>query len=146
MGDAFEPWADVYFSDESGRLDKMIMKEEALNDYVKGTNQKNLTTQRFTKSLHAWCYYHNYVLNPKELQNRGGRVIKMTEVPDGNGGTRYMAKEMVYIKTKEISATEAVLERYNKKVAKQQAAKADETDPFAPVKIEINNPKDESPI
>lgn len=128
MGEAFEPWADVYFSDESGRLDILVVKDEAVSDYLKSTNLKGHSTNKFTKSLQAWCYYHGYELNPKELKNKGGRIIKQAKVPDGQGGTRDMAKEHIYIKTK--SVMEGVVDRFNKRVAEQEAGKADTKTPL----------------
>lgn len=130
MGDAFEPWADVYFSSESARLDTLVIKEEALNDYVRSTNQKNLSTNKFTKSLAAWCAYTNHELNPSELRNSQGRVIKRVDVSDGNGGTKEVIKEMIYVKTKPV--LEAVIDRYNKRVGEALKKKAEksETAPF----------------
>lgn len=101
MGDAFEPWADVYFSPESDRLDKNIVKQDALNDYVKATNQKQLTTNRFTKSLKAWCLYNGYEFNPKHLQNSSGRIIERIDIPEYGGEKKSEVKEMIYIATKE---------------------------------------------
>lgn len=119
MGDAFEPWADVYFSPESERLNTLVVKEEALNDYVKSTNQKNLTTNRFTKSLKAWCHYNNYVLNPKEMLGAGGRLIKRVKINPGTMEEKELTKEMIYIKT--MPVLEAVIDRYEKRTERKEA-------------------------
>lgn len=76
MGDHFRNWADVYFAPESGRLDNMLAKEDAMNDCINYTKMKHLTAQRFTKSLKAWCSFHAYQLNPAELLNSQGRLIR----------------------------------------------------------------------
>lgn len=98
MGDAFEPWADVYFSEESGRLDSLQVKDDALHDFLNTTMQK-WTTQKFTSALKAWCQYNGYQLDPKEFQNSQGRIIRKVKVKDKLGLEKEMTKEHVYIRT-----------------------------------------------
>ncbi|MBI3235957.1 MAG: hypothetical protein HYZ42_18305 [Bacteroidetes bacterium] len=88
MGNNFKDWADVYFSEESGNLDRLIVKQECFDLYSKQNNTK-ITQQYFKKSLIAWCELSEYDLNPKQLQNSGSRIIKKI---DG------VATEMIYIK------------------------------------------------
>lgn len=116
MGDSFFNWADIYFSLEGGRLDQLIPRQEAFNDYIRNNNIKHYSTQRFSASLEAWCKYYQFEFNPKELKNKSGRVIAKalkrnpdgstikTIKPGGNGTFREVeekiATEMIYIKTK----------------------------------------------
>jgi hypothetical protein len=99
MGDAFKPWADVYFSEISGRLDEMILKEEAQNDCIQKNNLKGWSSQKFGKSLKAWCKFQGYKLNPKELRNKDGRIIRKHKYKD-MGVDKETTKEMIYIQTK----------------------------------------------
>lgn len=90
MGEMFENWADVYFSTESGRLDDLIPKEPAFKDYIDTYNQHKWTMNKFTRSLKAWCRFHNYIIDPIGLRNKAGRIIRKR---DGK------ACEMIYIQT-----------------------------------------------
>ncbi|MVM39446.1 hypothetical protein GO730_20780 [Spirosoma sp. HMF3257] len=92
MGDHFRGWAEVYFSPESGNLDKLVLKEEAMKDFEMSTKLKTFSSQRFLKALKAWSKYHGYTLNPDELLNSQGRIVRR---PDGTG----TPKEMVYVQT-----------------------------------------------
>lgn len=92
MGDHFRSWAEVFFSPESGNLDKLVTKEDAMKDFENSTKLKTFSSQRFLKALKAWSKYHNYILNPDELQNSQGRIIRRP------GGTD-TPKEMLYVKT-----------------------------------------------
>jgi hypothetical protein len=117
MGEAFEPWADVYFSQESGRLDTYVIKEDALTDYVKATNQKNLTSQRFKKQLMAWCHYNNVEYNPKDLcTGTGLNIIQRVKYRDKDGNEKEGAKEMLYLKTKP-TAEQKIIETYNSNIS-----------------------------
>lgn len=92
MGDHFRGWAEVFFSPESGNLDKMIVKEDAMKDFEISTKLKTFSSQRFLKSLKAWSKYHGYTANPTDYHNAQGRIVRRpngTETP----------KEMVYIQT-----------------------------------------------
>ena len=90
MGDHFRDWADVYFSSESSRIDVLVSKEEAMEDLIRFTKLKTFTAQRFTKSLRAWAKFNNYELNPTELLNSQGRIVRKL---DGS------SKEMLYVRT-----------------------------------------------
>lgn len=88
MGDAFRNWADVYFSLETERLDTLVSRVAAFDDYRKSGGNKNSTS--FKKSLKAFCKLNNFVLNPKEEGLKDGRIIKLV---DGK------TQECFYIKT-----------------------------------------------
>lgn len=92
MGEHFRGWAEVYFSPESGNLDKLIVKEDAMKDFEISTKLKTFSSQRFLKSLKAWAKFHGYIPNPDELQNSQKRIVRR---PSGTD----QPKEMVYIQT-----------------------------------------------
>lgn len=93
MGQNFKEWADVYFDPEGEHINKMVIREQALDDFVKSTKTTRWTTNKFTKALKAFCGYNGYILNPKDLQNSQGRITKKID------GT---PKDMIYIQTKQI--------------------------------------------
>lgn len=111
MGAAFQAWADVYFSENSGKLDDVVPKNEAFEDFKQTSNSKLWTSQKFGKSLKAWCRYNRYELDPIELQNGQGRIIRKTNAKNKDGSVNLMAKkvsaEMIYIKTKTEISTSA---------------------------------------
>jgi hypothetical protein len=100
MGDAFRNWAAVYLSSESERLDKLISRSDAFDDYKRVSGGKK-SANSFKKAIKAYCKFNNYVLNPKELEPKGGRIIKRL---DGK------AQECFYIKTKETVDTDKISE------------------------------------
>jgi hypothetical protein len=84
MGDMFEGWAEAFFStifspDEGSGfkyLNQFVSKEMAFEEFCKATAQKKWSQAKFKKALKAFCQYNNYVFNPKEYHNSGGRIIK----------------------------------------------------------------------
>jgi len=104
MGNNFEPWALVYFSEASGNLDKLIVKEDAFEAFT-SKNKLGWSTQKFTAAIKAFCSYHNYILNPVELRNtKEGRIIHSVthrEFSRGEWRTseKKQAKEFMYIQT-----------------------------------------------
>ncbi len=95
MGASFMDWVYVYFSEESGRLNNLVSKKDAFIDFTKSQKSK-FSSNRFKKSLQAFCEYNNYILNPVEMQNDVGRIIKAEKDEYG----KRVTKEMIYIKTK----------------------------------------------
>lgn len=89
MGENFEDWAHVYFSEEAGNLDTFIERAKVVKDYEEYTNNKKSTPQSFMKRLKTYCAYEGFMFNPKELCNAKGRIIKTS---DGK------ARENFYIK------------------------------------------------
>lgn len=98
MGDQFLNWADIYFSEQSGNLNKMISREDAIHDLIKITNDKWMV-KRFSQSIEAWCKYYGYVLNPEELKNNAGRIIRKIKVRNQDGS---YAKTLKTFKSGEI--------------------------------------------
>tara|TARA_R110002020_G_C16314529_1_gene774162 strand:- start:19 stop:2940 length:2922 start_codon:yes stop_codon:yes gene_type:complete len=94
MGEAFHSWADVYFSEESGFLDTLVVRNDAFEDFKRNT-RAGWTSQKFSKALHAWARYYHWELDPDEFKNGQGRIIRKVE-KDG----RSISAEMIYIRTK----------------------------------------------
>jgi hypothetical protein len=92
MGAQFNDWALVYFSSDSGNIDTMRSKEDAMKDFISAINVKNWSTQKFTKSLKAFCRKYGYTFNPKAYLNSQGRIIRKHNDK---------ATEMIYIQTTE---------------------------------------------
>jgi hypothetical protein len=99
MGDAFKAWADVYFSNEAERLDAFILREEAQEDCIRKNNLKGWSAQKFSKAMKAWAKFHGYTLNPKQLRNKDGRIIRKHSYKE-NGTEHTTTKEMLYVQTK----------------------------------------------
>jgi hypothetical protein len=100
MGDAFKAWADVYFSEEAGRLDVFVLREEAQEDCIRKNNLKGWSAQKFSKAMKAWGKFHGYNLNPKNLRNKDGRIIRKHTYKDAHGHEQTTTKEMLYVQTK----------------------------------------------
>ena len=94
MSAGFEDWALTYFAEESGRLDRFIVREDAFNDYKAFAGNKFATMQSFTKKLRAFVELCGYIaeLNPEELRNSSGRIIRRPE----EGGE---PREMLYLRS-----------------------------------------------
>jgi len=104
MGQQFFDWALIYFSADSGNIDVMRPKEDAMKDFINAGNIKNWSTQKFTKSLKAFCRKHGYTLNPKAYQNNQGRIIRKLNDK---------ATEMIYVQTAaEINLSELNSQNY----------------------------------
>lgn len=100
MGDAFKAWADVYFSTEADRLDTFVLREEAQEDCIRKNNLKGWSAQKFSKAMKAWAKFHSYTLNPKQLRNKDGRIIRKHTFKDSHGHEQQTTKEMIYVQTK----------------------------------------------
>lgn len=102
MGMAFEAWADTFFSKESGNLDTCVIKKHAFKRFV-DENKVSWTPQKFTKALKAWVRMKRYILDPKELHNNSGRIIRRKATPIFSNGAWIDGAiepfEMLYIQT-----------------------------------------------
>lgn len=83
MGANFEVWGETYFSLEGDNLDRLIVRREAFEDYVKfaGNAGRSYTMQHFTKQLKAFvqCCAHVHAQNPEPLLNRQGRISRRVD-------------------------------------------------------------------
>lgn len=93
MGANFKDWADVFFTPDSGNTDVIIKRHAAFENYkTNGGGRKS--PQSWLKSVKAYCKYHNYAFNPKELQSsKDGRIITRF------GGGDQRTHEGIYIQT-----------------------------------------------
>jgi len=91
MTDSFKKWADVYFSPENNKLDRLLPRKDAFENFKEETKMTKWTINRFTRAMKAWCRYYEYDIDPSQLHNSQGRIIRKIEG---------MATEMLYIQTK----------------------------------------------
>jgi len=104
MGEGFEDWANVFFSEESGNLNKMVPRPDVFANCQEALGK--LTPQVFMEKLRAFCRLNEYVLNPKRFLGKKGNIIKKAEkrkldqesgqwIPTG----QLVTAEMIYIET-----------------------------------------------
>jgi hypothetical protein len=79
---------------------QFVSKEMAFEEFCKSTGQKKWSQAKFKKALKAFCQYYNYVFNPKEFHNSGGRIIKTI---DGK------SQEVFYINTEPADKMEKII-------------------------------------
>ena len=93
MGEPFFNWAEVFFSEEGDKCDKLLSRDDAFTDFKTISKISSWTTQKFTTSLKHYCLWSERIicLNPKDFQNSAGRIIKKP-----NGKTT----KMIYVQTK----------------------------------------------
>lgn len=96
MGENFRDWADIYFDEQSGKLDVNLPRLEVFDDFKINTNTKDWKSQRFNKALKAWCKSKGYELNPDYIQKSKDKRIIDTITVDGKPKTA----EMLHIGTK----------------------------------------------
>lgn len=116
MGQSFLRWADVYFSAEAGRRDAWVIRKVAMDDFIRETNLTGWSTQAFTSRLVMWCRYKGFILDPSELQNTDGRMIKtLPEFSWDNRekkwikGTGKKTSEMIYLHTPDYPLTDKII-------------------------------------
>lgn len=76
MGENFLKWADVYFSEQSGNRDKLMSRKLAFDDFVMQTKATGWLINTFSKKIKVWCRYRGLLLDPVEMQNSSGRIIR----------------------------------------------------------------------
>lgn len=89
----FNKWAKLYF--KKHRLNCFIPISEAFESFIQETKAP-YTRLQFRKALTVWCHNKKYELDPKDLQNSAGRIIRKREIALG----KFVATEMLFIKTK----------------------------------------------
>ena len=110
MGDAFQGWADVYFSDPervnvAPDTDHFVLRDEAFEDFRKSNNQSGWTPNKLVPALKAWCKYMGYELNPSDVagwtayeSGRGGRIVRKVKIQDKTGSEKSTTKEVIWIR------------------------------------------------
>lgn len=79
MGGNFEEWAEIYFAEDSGNLDRDIPRKNIQEDYMRFSNVNKITSQSFRQKLEAFCKVNKFVLNPPDCLHGSGRILKMVE-------------------------------------------------------------------
>jgi hypothetical protein len=100
IGEAFEAWADGYFSEANATLDTRVKRQEAFEHYMKETNIKGTTSKGFTVKLKKWCIAKGYKHNPPEICDKNGRMQRVE-----NGKTY----DLLFIATKEFTEEDLLL-------------------------------------
>ncbi len=100
MADKFTEWATSYFAPDSRRLDVLVERDEAINDFRNNYNMKDITTNMFyrkMKAFVAWCTYTEE-FNPKELcaQSKPGHILRRKESTPGGPGE---PTEYIYVRS-----------------------------------------------
>ena len=107
MGNNFHDWALAYFNEEGENVNRAIVREHAMRDY-KASHPDKLTPQGWLDKMQAFCKYHHYIFNPKELRGKNNKI--MQKVPQYSydirentwkevEGAPKKTKELIYIKT-----------------------------------------------
>lgn len=79
MGNQFRQWAEVYFHKNSENVNAYISKNDTFNAFLRESNVKGWTTNKFSKAIREFCSQCDWVteLNPVELVNDNkGRIIR----------------------------------------------------------------------
>lgn len=106
MGEAFMGWAEGFFASmgedlQYKYLNREFSKEDAFDDFVKSTKVNKWTSNKFKKCVKAYCKLNSWVMNPKEMENSSGRIVRTL-----NG----KSQEVIYIDTT-VSASNAKIEK-----------------------------------
>ncbi|WP_316743387.1 hypothetical protein [Pedobacter antarcticus] len=107
MGDNFKDWANAYFSEEGDKLDRKIVRDVAFKDFTFNNSGNKWTPQSFWTRLEAFCKLNGYILNPKHLLNKKGKIIEKVEDAYYDQKTNTwtdtlkpkVTKELIYIQT-----------------------------------------------
>ena len=74
IGQNFNDWASNYFREENKTLNAKVRKQTAFDSFIRETNARAITKNRFTKNLKEWCKLNAYTYNPAELADANGRI------------------------------------------------------------------------
>lgn len=96
MGAGFEDWAKGYFAEDGDKVNVLVDRQSAFQDFINFSGMRKCTMQRFTKALKGFANLTPYVkcLNPEVMRNSSGRITRKI---DGK------SCDMIYIQT--VSAT-----------------------------------------
>jgi DNA primase len=111
MGQEFEGWVSLYFHEKSGNLDKLIVKAEAMKEFIKEYPSYNkISSQWFKRALEAFCKINGFILNPAELINDkadgGNRIVHYLPIRQMDNTGQWVTtpkkgtQELIYIQTK----------------------------------------------
>lgn len=100
MSDSFRDWAEQYFAEDGDHLDRLIIRQDAFEDYKRFSGVTKTVMNTFTKALKGFCYTCPYIseLNPAEMCNSGGtRILK--RIVDPIDKTKTKSTDMIYLRT-----------------------------------------------
>lgn len=106
MGANFHDWANAFFSEQGDKIDRKIVREVAFKDFLHN-NPGKWTPQSFWTRLQAFCKLNGYILNPKHMLDKKGKIIEKvdqsyydakTNTWTPIGGPR-ATKELLYVQT-----------------------------------------------
>ena len=90
MADKFFEWAQEYFAPASGNLDRLIKRDDAINDFRTNYNMKDITSNAFFRKMRAFCDWCSYTekFNPDEYcaPSKPGHIIRRETTNDGTSG------------------------------------------------------------
>lgn len=108
MGVEFEAWASMYFHSMGDNRNRLIVKDEAKQEFMKkmGKNYTVSSTQ-FKRQLEAYCKYNGYGFNPEELitDKEGNRILgyvskrTMDRNDEWISASKKETQELIYIQT-----------------------------------------------
>lgn len=75
IGENFLEWAEVKFSAGSPYLDCYLIRQELQASFYEDTKQK-ITPASFKRKLELFCIFKHLRLNPSELLQKDGRIVK----------------------------------------------------------------------
>ena len=90
IGLNFLAWAEVFFT--GTRLDSCVMVALAADDYVRASGIRSITIQGFNSKMRSYARLKNLNLNPKELTQKDGRIIKHFDIIEFDNRTKQYFK------------------------------------------------------
>ncbi len=80
MGITFQEWADVeipkYINTVINKEGTFVLKDTLLKSAQEKDKMKGISASSFFKKLKAWCIYNDVELNPEDVAQKDGRIMK----------------------------------------------------------------------
>ena len=112
MTEQFKAWADVYFFPEGDMVNKWIVKKDAFEHFLRETNTRNHSAQKWKDKMKAYCKYMQYDFNPEDQ----GTNIRKIETKDEHGYPKSTSAEHIFIGTESSPLTEMKDDLLNLKI------------------------------
>lgn len=76
----FYQWAVIYFSEETGRLNKFLPQPVIKADYIRESNIKGISTQSFNEKMGYFAQHQGLIRDPKIIpRNTANRITKTVD-------------------------------------------------------------------
>lgn len=103
MGDNFRAWAEVFFAarnheNQFANLNTDIPKSDMLEDFKRNTGLNKITSNKFKKSIKAFCKFNGWNFGDTERNDKNGRILVSK-----NGKTQ----EVFFIKAEKAIVTDS---------------------------------------